>query len=91
MNLLNVEAIFGFLEAKYILNKISVLLTFTLKELIDMAHINFKQMFCKHEWEIVDSYRFSERCKDGHKKECFSCIKKCSKCGKVKDFFESTK
>ena len=56
-----------------------------------MAHINFKQMFCKHEWEIVDSYRFSERCKDGHKKECFSCIKKCSKCGKIKDFFESTK
>ena len=53
-----------------------------------MLHKKIQQMFCKHDWAIVESYRFSERDKNGHKRECFSCIKKCTKCGKVKDFIE---
>lgn len=56
-----------------------------------MALFKMNQLFCKHDWEVVDSYRFSERNKDGHKRECFSCIKKCKKCGKVKDVFVSSK
>lgn len=55
-----------------------------------MIFKKIQQMFCKHDWVVVDSYRFSERDKGGHKHECFSCIKKCTKCGKVKDFFEHT-
>lgn len=53
-----------------------------------MIHKKIQQLFCKHDWIVVDSCRFSERDKSGSKHECFSCIKKCEKCGKVKDFFE---
>lgn len=53
-----------------------------------MLFKRIRKMFCKHDWEIIDSYRFSERDQDGVKHECFSCTKKCIKCGKIKDFFE---
>lgn len=52
-----------------------------------MIFKKIQQMFCKHEWVVIDSYRFSDRNQDGIKRECFSCIKKCAKCSKIKEIF----
>ena len=52
-----------------------------------MLYKKIQQMFCKHDWVVIDSYRFSDHNKDGTRRECYSCIKKCSKCNKIKDFF----
>ena len=61
------------------------------------ANINFKgvkcmvklqQLFCRHNWQAVDSYRFSQWM-DGIKNECLSEIQECPKCGKKRSYFIS--
>lgn len=45
-----------------------------------------KQLFCRHKWQTLDSYRYTEYI-DGVKNECLSEIQECEKCGKRKCAF----
>ena len=53
-----------------------------------MIYEKIKQIFCKHDWAIYDSYRFSQRLLDGSKQECLSYVRVCAKCGKIEHRFE---
>ena len=50
--------------------------------------MEWKQVFCRHKWQTIDSYRFSQYI-DGVKNECLSEVQECEKCKKRKAKFIS--
>ena len=53
-----------------------------------MSMVKLQQLFCRHQWQVIDSYRFSQWL-DGVKNECLSEIQECPKCGKKRSYFVS--
>ena len=49
--------------------------------------LKLKQLFCRHEWELINEERFSDT-SQGYRAECYSGTYKCKKCGKIKIEFE---
>lgn len=48
--------------------------------------VKLNQIFCRHSWQTIDSYRFSQWM-NNTKNECLSDVQECSKCGKKRAKF----